>query len=94
MSCGVGRRHGLDPVLLWCRPAAVAPIQRLAWELLYAVGDVLKKKKINKEKKRKKEKNRDAHICLFGMVPEVAYTDASVFTSQRCGVLFVILVIL
>ena len=28
-----------DPVLpwLWCRPAAVAPIQPLAWELAYAV---------------------------------------------------------
>ena len=26
MSCGVGRGHGLDPMLLWlwCRPAAVA----------------------------------------------------------------------
>ena len=28
MSCGVGRRRGSDPVLLWlwCRLAAVAPI--------------------------------------------------------------------
>ena len=24
-----------DPWLLWCRPAAVAPIQPLAWELPY-----------------------------------------------------------
>ena len=33
MSCGVGRRHGLDPLLLWlwCRPAAVALIQPLGW---------------------------------------------------------------
>ena len=32
LSCGVGGRHGLDPVLLWlwCRPAAIAPIQPLA----------------------------------------------------------------
>ena len=28
VSCGVGHRHGLDPVLLWlwCRPAATALI--------------------------------------------------------------------
>ena len=40
MSCGVGHRHGLDLVLLWlwCRPAAVAPIQPLAGELPYAAG--------------------------------------------------------
>ena len=40
MNCGVGGRHGLDLVLLWlwCRPAAVAPIRPLAWELLNAQG--------------------------------------------------------
>ena len=34
MSCGVGRRSGSDPawLWLWCRPAAVAPIQPTAWE--------------------------------------------------------------
>ena len=32
MSCGVGHRHGSDPVLLWRKPAAVAPIRPLAWE--------------------------------------------------------------
>ena len=47
MSCGVGRRQGLDPVLLWLwwRLAAVALIQSLAWELPYAMGVALKKKK-------------------------------------------------
>ena len=38
---------GSDPVLLWlwlwCRPAAVAPIQALAWETPYASGAALKK---------------------------------------------------
>ena len=50
VSCGIGRRHGLDPVLqwLWCRPAAVALIQPLAWKLLYAVGVALKKQKKEK----------------------------------------------
>ena len=47
MSCGVGRRHGLGPALLWlwCRPAAAAPIQPLAWEIPYAAGEALKKNK-------------------------------------------------
>ena len=29
---------------LWCRPAATAPIQCLAWKLLYATGEALKNK--------------------------------------------------
>ena len=32
VSFSVGFRQGSDPVLLWHRPAAVAPIQPLAWE--------------------------------------------------------------
>ena len=38
MSCGVGQSRSSDPALLWLtrRPAAAAPIQLLAWELLYA----------------------------------------------------------
>ena len=40
MSCGVGRRHGSDPELLWLwrRPAGTAPIRPLAWEPSYAAG--------------------------------------------------------
>ena len=48
MSCGVGCRCVLDLMLLWlwCRPAAKAPIQSLAWELPYASGvDVKRKEK-------------------------------------------------
>jgi len=39
-SCGVGRRCGLDPALLWlwCRLAAAAPIRPLAWEPPCAMG--------------------------------------------------------
>ena len=50
MSCGVGRRHGLDPVLLWLwdRPAAAALIGPLAWEAPYAVGMALKRQKKKK----------------------------------------------
>jgi len=45
MSCDVGLRRSSDPALLWLwhRPAAVALIQLLAWELPYSVGAALKK---------------------------------------------------
>ena len=46
MSCGVGRRHGSDLVLLWYRLAAVALIRLLACEPPYATGVALKSKKI------------------------------------------------
>ena len=47
MSCGGGHRCGWDPDLLWlwCRLAAAAPIQPLAWELPQAMGMAPKKKK-------------------------------------------------
>ena len=45
VSCGVGCRHGSDPVLLWlwCRLAAAALIRPLAWEFPYAAGAALKR---------------------------------------------------
>ena len=49
VSCGVGHRRGSYLALLWlrCRPAAVALIQPLAWELSDATdGDVERKKKL------------------------------------------------
>ena len=53
VSCGVGHRHGSDPVLLWLwhRPAATARIKPLAWEPPYAAGaaqEKAKRQKINK----------------------------------------------
>ena len=44
-----------DPALLWlwCRPAAVAPIQPLAWEPPYAVDTALKSKNKNKTNQKK-----------------------------------------
>ena len=43
----MGHRCDSDPELLWLwhRLEAVAPIQTLAWELSYAVGAALKRKK-------------------------------------------------
>ena len=57
MSCGVGRRRGSDPALLWLwhRPAAPALIGPLAWEPLYAMGAALEKAKRQKEKRKKKK---------------------------------------
>ena len=51
MSCGVGRRCGLDPELLWHRPVTTGPIWLLAWELPYASGVALKKTKQKKDLK-------------------------------------------
>ena len=57
MSCGIGHRRGSDLALLWlwCRPAAIAPIEPLAWEPPYAAGVALKGQKKKKKKKRKKK---------------------------------------
>ena len=55
--CGVGRRRGLDPALLWLwrRPVATVLIGPLAWEPPYAGGVALKDKKtkINQSIKNK-----------------------------------------
>ena len=51
MSCGIGRRRGSDPMLLWRRPVATAPIGPLAWEPPYAAGEAQEKAKRQKKKK-------------------------------------------
>ena len=58
MSCGVGRRHGSDPVLLWLwhRPAAVALIGPLAWEPPYAEGAAQEMAKQTDKQTNKKNK--------------------------------------
>ena len=63
MSYGVGCRCASDPALLWqwCRLAAAAPIQSLAWKLPYATGTALKKRK-KKKKKRERERERERQM--------------------------------
>jgi len=58
LSCGVGRRRGSDPELLWLwrRLVATAPIRPLAWECSYATGAALEKAKRPKKKKKKTKK--------------------------------------
>ena len=55
MSCGVGCRHGSDPMLLWLwhRMVATALIRPLAWEPPYAMG--VAQEKAKRQKKKKKE---------------------------------------
>ena len=70
MSCGVGHRHGSDPVLpwLWRRLAAASSIRPLAWELPYTTGTALKRKK---QKKEKRKKNDDGGISEKEMKVEL-----------------------
>ena len=58
MSCGVGRRRGSDPALLWLwrRPVAAALIGPLAWEPPYAAGAALEQAKRQKDKTKQKNK--------------------------------------
>ena len=60
MSCGVGRRHGLDPVFLWLWRwlAATAPIRSLAWETPYAVGAAQEMAERQKDRKKRKTEKR------------------------------------
>ena len=59
MSYGVGRRHSLDPALLWlwCRLVAAAPIGPLAWEPPYAAGAAQEIAKRQKKKRKEKVKS-------------------------------------
>ena len=64
MSCGVGRRGGSNPALLWLwrRQAATAQIRPLAWEPRYAEGAAQEKAKKTKKptkKKKKQEKSKN-----------------------------------
>src|SRR5512147_1726058 len=63
MSCGVGRRRGSDPALLWLwrRPVATAPIRHLAWEPPYAAGaaqEIATTTTTTKKKKKKRRKKK------------------------------------
>ena len=71
MSCGVSHRYGLDLVLLWlwCRLAAAALIQPLAWELSYAAPMALKKKK--KKRGRREEESNSSWGVLCSEKPSL-----------------------
>ena len=56
LLCGEARRRSSDPILLWCRSVATAPIRPLTWEPPYAAGAALEKAKRQKKKKKKKKR--------------------------------------
>ena len=51
MTCGIGHRCSLDPLLLWlwCTLATVAPIQPLNQEPPHALGGAALKKNIGQQ---------------------------------------------
>ena len=71
MSCGVGRRCGLDPVLLWLwrRLAAKDLIRPLAWEPPYAAGVAQEMAKKKKKKKKKERKEKTKYSILILLMP-------------------------
>ena len=73
MNCGVDRRHGSDLALLWlwCRLAATALIQPLAWEPPNAMGVALKRPKTKKKFTScslKVEINKDEIRCICSIL--------------------------
>ena len=85
MSCGVGCRRGLDPVLLWLwrKPAAVAPIRPLAWEPPYAAGTAPEKAK--RQKQNKQTKIISASINNFIKVHKMLFFSNAVILSTFIG---------
>ena len=69
VNCGVGLRNSSDPTLLWLwhRPAAVAPIQPLAWKPPHAAGVALKRQK----KTHQKTKKQKTKLLLIGMLKDI-----------------------
>ena len=69
VSCGGGGRYELGPnpvwLWLWCRPAAIALIRPLAWELPCALGVALKRQQ------DKKMTAADSWIPLHGLLSTV-----------------------
>ena len=63
VSCGVVCRRSLDLALMWLwrRPAAIAPIQPLAWEPPYAANATLKRQ-TDRQKESKYYVLFDLHI--------------------------------
>ena len=81
-SCSLGHRCGSDLLLLrLCRrPAAVALIQPIAWELPCAAGGPSKEEK---EKKKKKKKKKTGTLKLSTQATE---DGISAWTNLECRV--------
>ena len=92
MSHGIVDRCHSDLALLWlwCRPAAGAPVQPLAWELPYAAGVALKQNKNKKNRNKTVHRNKGLNYCWASetLVKEFATVIAIIIvgsiTSQYC----------
>ena len=90
MSCGVRPRHSSDLAFLWlwCRLAAVAPIQPLAWKPPYAMGVALKdqKKKKNRDRLEKETNTTSRNECtvqLLKLSTKCLYSEAEWTQPKR-----------
>ena len=90
MCCGVGRRLGSDPTLLWlwCRPAAVALIQPLAWEVPYAIGGGPRKQK---KKKKKKDHRNQFYFTKFPKLYNLVRVTQSICPQYPLDLVLLIL---
>ena len=83
-TCSVGSRLGLDLALLWlwCRPEPAAVIQFLVWELSYAIGVALKKKKkaFSSLPNRVNKNLELVYSCIF-------LDQGIVYSNENCGFL-------
>ena len=72
-----------DPALLWlwCRLAATAPIQSLAWEPPYVTGMALKSKK--KKKKKEERKKKEKQIKLWRACKLRVYRGLEQFPAAK-----------
>ena len=75
MSCGIGRRCGSDPALLWLwrRLAATAPFRPLAWEPPYAAGAALEKEKKTKNNNNNKKQQKGGGPITVTIIAKIIY---------------------
>ena len=85
LSCGVGRRRGLDLVLLclWCRLAATTPIRPLAQEPPYAAGVALEKAKRQKTNKQTNKKTPKQLISVKMQIYQIISTQTRVIKIKK-----------
>ena len=88
MSCGVGRRLGSDPVLLWLwrRPAATASIRPLPWEPPYAEGaaqEIAKRQKKKKKKKKERERERERRFQINDLSFQIYKPEKNIPKANR-----------
>ena len=87
MSCGVGRRSGSHPELLWLwqRPVATAPIGLLAWEPPYTVGAGQEMAKRQTNKQTNKTQVRTSLCSATGSATSLQCQEAGLIHGWHNG---------